>query len=494
MLISAFDPPRGGLRQRAISGVMKTGLSQGVRLLVTFGSTVILSRLLIPAEFGLLAMAGPIVGFAALFQDLGLTQAVVQKPTLTQQEVSALFFISVGVCGALALILLGLAPFAALFYGEPRVGALTAALGFNVAIGGTASLPYALLNRQMRFGAVAGIEAAAAVGSLVVAVAMALVLHNAWALYAGSLAGTVIPAAGCWLAAGWRPSLPRRGSGAGAALHFGANVTGFNIANFLSRNLDNVLIGRAWGERPLGLYDRAYKLLLFPLQQINGPIAKVMLPVLSQMVGEPVRYRRAFLRTLSQILLISLPGIAFMVGTSDVLIPVVLGRQWAEASSIFSMLGLAGFLQMLNSPSGWLFVSQNRTREYMVWGFVSAGLSVISFIAGLPYGPIGVASAYAVCELVRTPLLWWGVARRGPVTLGWMVRTAAPHYAGALASLGAVALVRQAGPMPVFDMLGLSLAASFAASLLVLAMFPSGRETVTQALQLTGRLAGRLRT
>ena len=137
-----------------------------------------------------------------------------------------------------------------------------------------------------------------------------------------------------------------------------------------------------------------------PLQQINNPIFRVMLPVLTQMNGEPERYRQTFLRILAQILLITLPGIAFMVGTADLVIPILLGRQWSGASPILAALGLASFLQVLNNPTGWLFLSQNRTREFLCWGIFGSATSVISISAGLSYGPLGVAMAYAASEYI----------------------------------------------------------------------------------------------
>ena len=478
-----FDPPGDGLGGRAASGVAKVGLAQGVRLLVQLCSVVVLSRLLLPSEFGLIAMAGPLVGLVALFQDLGLTQAVVQKPRLTQAEASALFWISLGVSTALAALLVALSPAASWFYGDARVGALTAAMAVNVVLGGTGSLPYALLSRRMRFGTLAAIDVAAGAGALAASIVFALAYRNYWALYAGGLVGSLTPAAGCWIAAGWRPSLPRRGTGAGAALRFGAGVVGFNAANFVSRNLDNVLIGQAWGGQALGLYDRAYKLLLAPLQQIAHPVSRVMLPVLSRLASEPDRYRAAFLRVLSQVLLVSLPGVAFMVGTSDLLIPALLGLQWAGASPIFAALGAAAFLQVLNNPTGWLFISQGRTQEYFRWGLFGSATSVASFVAGLPYGPLGVAAAYAASECARTPILWWYVTRRGPIHPRDVARTAVPHFAGVLASLATVAAVRLLpwGPLPT---LGVSLAASFAAAVAALAAFRGGRETLGEALGL----------
>ncbi len=485
---SAFDAPAGELRRRTASGILQTGLSQGVRLLVQLVSLVLLSRLLPPSEFGLLAMASPVVAFAAMFQDLGLTQAVVQKAKLGQAEVSTLFWVGLGTGTALALLLVAAAPEVALFYREPRAGPLTAAMGALIVVSSAGSLQYALLNRRMQFGALAVIDVAAAVGGLAASVVFALWHPSIWALYAGNLAAAVILAAGCWIASRWRPSLPRRRSGAGAALGFGANVTGFNIANFFSRNLDNVLIGRAWGERPLGLYDRAYKLLLLPLQQVNGPVAKVMLPVLAQLAGEPDRYRRAFLGALAQMLLVTLPGVAFMVGTADLLVPALLGQQWAGASGIFTILGVAGFMQALNNPTGWLFMSQNRTRDYVQWGLFSSATCIASFLAGLPYGPAGVAAAYALGEYARTPLLWWWATRRGPVTAGAVARTVLPHYSGVAASAAAVISARMWLPLGPLPMLSACLAASFLASAAMIGLFPHGRETIGQTLGLARRV------
>ena len=486
---SGFDTPAGELSWRTASGILQTGLSQGVRLLVQLISVVLLSRLLPPSEFGLLAMASPIVAFAALFQDLGLTQAVVQKAKLEQAEVSTLFWVGLGTGVALAVLLVAIAPEVALFYREPRAGPLTAAMGALIVVSSAGSLQYALLNRRMQFGVLAVIDIAAAVGGLAASVAFALWHRSIWALYAGSLAAAIIPAGGCWIASCWRPSRLRHRSGAGAALGFGANVTGFNVANFFSRNLDNVLIGWAWGEQPLGLYDRAYKLLLLPLQQVNGPVAKVMLPVLAQLAGEPDRYRRAFLGVLAQMLLITLPGVAFMVGTADLLVPALLGQQWASASGIFIILGIAGFMQALNNPTGWLFMSQNRTREYMRWGLFSSTTCIASFLAGLSYGPTGVAAAYALGEYVRTPLLWWWVTRQGPVKMGAVARTILPHYSSAAASLAAVIGARVLLPLGSLPMLGACLAASFLVSTVTIGLFPRGRETIGQTLRLARRFS-----
>lgn len=477
---AAFVRPDGAMRGRAIGGAINTSAAQLVRLAVQFVSIFVLSRLLPPTQFGLLAMVAPVVGFAALFQDLGLAQAVVQKEPLVQREVSGLFWIGLAMSIALALALSLLSPLVGWFYREPAVVPLTIAMSVNILLGGLMAMPSALLTRRMQFGKLALIEAAGAVVGLVVSIGAALLLHNAWALYLGNLATALTPAIGYWWLARWIPSRPIRHAGVGGALRFGAGITGFNIANFFARNLDNVLIGRVWGERPLGLYDRAYKLLVFPLQQISAPVSRVMLPVLSQMNNDPQRYRAAYTRTLTQMMLVAVPGIAFMVGCAGPLVIVLLGRNWADAAPIFAILGVASFVQVPNNSTGWLFISQSRTRDYTIWGVFSALTSVASFAIGVPYGPRGVALAYMVGEFIRTPLLWWFVGRRGPVSTGDLARLAAPYLSGGIAALlatrAALAHLPSVGLVPLVT----AFVVAYGTSLLWLSCFRHGRDAIRQ--------------
>lgn len=479
-----FDPPTTDLRRRVTRGALHTGAAQAVRMATQFGSAVLLSRLLAPPDIGLMAMAWPIFAFALLFQELGLTQAVVQKATITYGELNTLFWINLSASAVLGLALAAAGPLATAFYADGRAGLLTSAMSLSVLIAGLGAQPGAILNRRMAFGQLALIDAAGAVAGLAVSVAWALVAPNYWALYAGLIANTLFTTAGQWRAAAWTPSRPRLTGGWRDLLQFGAGLTGFNIANFFARNLGSILIGRYQGNAALGLYDRAYKLLLFPLQQINGPLARVSVPALARLVEEPDRYRNAYLRTLTQALLLSLPGVAFMTAMAGDLIPALLGEKWREVAPIFAALGFAGFLQPLNNTAGWLFMSQGRAQEYMRWGFVTAVTAIAAFVAGLPFGPFGVAAAYAASEYVRTPMLWWYIGRRGPVRARDVARCATPHVAGVAASYAALAWGAALLPtaLPVKLLIGVTL--SYAVSFIVIALFPSGRSTISESLAL----------
>lgn len=481
---NAFDPPEGSLRRSVGRGAIVTAMAQSVRVATQIISVIVLSRLLSPQDFGVVAMCAPVLAFIALFQDFGLTQATIQKTGIRHDEVNSLFWINVAVSAVLACVLAGAAPLVAAFYGEPRVSGLVAALGLQIMAYGLGAQHLALLTRRMQFTRLAIIDVASAVTGLAVSIAWTFIDRSYWALFAGTLTGAVLPTLCYWVSSRWRPGMPRKVEGIGQLLNFGAGITGFNFANFFARNLDNVLIGKYWGEAQLGLYDRAYKLLLFPLSQITNPLSKVMVPALSRLKDEPDRYRSAYLRVMPLILLVALPGVAFATAMSDVLIPFVLGEQWRQSAPIFLALGFAGLLQPLNNPAGWLFVSQGRSGDFMRWGIVTAVTSVLAFLIGLPYGALGVAIAYAVSEYMRTPFLWLYIGKTGPLKAHHVLRAATPFVLGAHLALAAVWFAKPFLPQQHIVAMAGAVVLSYVATILVSLCFAAGREALREALKL----------
>jgi polysaccharide transporter, PST family len=478
---SIFDPPDGTLRSNVGRGALHTALSQVVLLATQIGSVVVLSRLLSPSDFGLLAMCTPIIALIGMMQDFGLLQATVQRPGIRHEEVSFLFWINILASFTLATLLFLSAPLVAMFYADPRVGPLIAAMSLIVLTSGAAAQHGAILHRQMRFGRVAAISATGAVTAFIVAALWAMVRPDYWALYAGMVAGTAVPTLLTWYSAGWLPGRPRLVPEGRALLGFGAGVTGFNLSNFVANNADNVLIGRSWGGVELGLYDRAYKLLLFPLNQISNPLSRVMIPGLSRLAEEPYRYRSAYLRVQQLVLLVSLPGVAAAIAMADILIPFALGSQWHESAPIFQALGFAGLLQMLNNPASWLFISQGRTNDYVLWGAVMAVISVAAFVIGVPYGALGVAIALSVAQYVKTPILWLWLCRKGPVTLRDIVGSAGPLLLAGHLTVVVVYVARPwlLGPLVIELLIGVALA--YLVTAILIAPFAAGRATLREA-------------
>jgi len=477
------------LKGRALRGGAAALSGQIVQFAIQTVSTVALARLLTPSAFGLVAMVSAVTGFLAIFQSLGLSQATIQKPDINQDEVSALFWINVAVSFALALVVVALAPVLALFYHQPRLADITVVLSLGFVFGGLGIQHQAILQRQMRFTTLAAINVASYSAGVAVAVAMALEGAGYWALVALPLVPNAATTAAWWVACRWRPGRPRRTAGLRDLLAFGGYLTGFNMVNYFARNLDNVLIGWRWGPAPLGLYSRAYSLLLMPLQQISAPISSVAVPTLSRLQDDPDRYRRAYRQVLEKLTLLTGPLVAFLIGTSGWIIAVVLGPQWHDAAGIFTWLGIAAVVQPIANTTGWLFITQHRGREYFTWGVIGSAMTVASFVIGLPHGPVGVAAAYAVSGLlVRTPVLIWYVGRRGPVSARDIVAASLRPSLMALAVLAAILTLRLGFP-GLRPVPGLALAAAVSGAIVVpvLAFSRLGRDTVADIRYLIGR-------
>jgi PST family polysaccharide transporter len=184
----------------------------------------------------------------------------------------------------------------------------------------------AILIRQMRFTIIAIIEVSAMAIGLTAAIVSAMYGARYWALVINQLVLATVSVIGMWAACRWRPSWPRRGAGVRSMLTFGGNVTGFNVMQYFARNADNALIGKFWGAYQLGLYSRAYQMLLMPMQQINAPLASVAVPALSRLADSPERYRDAYLKILEKLVMITMPLGAFMIATSDWLCCFCSGR------------------------------------------------------------------------------------------------------------------------------------------------------------------------
>jgi PST family polysaccharide transporter len=475
------------LGRKAARGAAAMLTGQGCKFALQLGSVMLLGRLLRPGDFGLVAMVAPISAFIALFNELGLGQATIQHPQITRAQMSALFWVGVAFSVLLGLVTYLLSPLVGWFYGDTRTAPLMAAYGGILIFSGLSAQHMAVLNRHLRFGALAAIEVGALVAGVAAGVAVAWGTRSYWALVAMQGTTGAVTAALAWALSGWRPMRPGRVADVAPLLRFGGNLTGFNIVNFFARNLDNILIGKVWGETSLGLYSQAYKLLLLPLSQISYPISRIAIPVLSRLAGEPERYRAAYLRMIEKVLLLAVPGVALLVVLADKVVLLLLGSQWGGVVPIFHWLGVGGLVGLIGNSTGWLFISQGRTGEMFRWGVVGSILVVLSFLIGLPYGSVGVAAAYVlVGNLVHGPLLCWAATRKGSVRLADIGGVAFLFAAAAVASAAAVYAVDRAldvfaGAPPIAVLIACA-PISYAASAGVLALWPAGRRTLGDAL------------
>jgi polysaccharide transporter, PST family len=480
-----FEPKQASMQTHAVNGALAIGLAQLAKLPFQAASLLVLPRLLQPIDYGIYAMVDPIVSISSLVLAFGLTQALVQAPGLQREKMSGLVWLMAAAGLASAVLMLAASPLVGMFFNEPRAGHVAAASALFLVIAGFSNIPEALLVRQMKFGWLAVISLGAVAAGLVASVIAALMGAQYWALTIGYGAQASVTLVGSWLALGWWPREKPVFSGLSNYLKFGGAVMTSDAATLVAREADAILIGRFSGAAQLGFYDRGNKLTLIPIQRIHRVLETMMVPILSRLQDEGERYRYAYLRVIRQLMLFMTPGMTAVAVTAPVLIPFLIGEQWAPAAPIFAWLALSAWHRPVSLTMNFLFISQGRARDYFIWSVFSAITSVASFIVGLRWGAIGVAAAFAISDVVvRLPFLWWWATRSGPIKQMDLYTSAAPFAAGSVASLAAL-LPLQSLPFPNdFALLAASAIAGYGVSWGVIALFTTGRKTMADSLHL----------
>lgn len=412
----AVQRPLRRLAAVSARGALWMLMSQGVIFVTNFIGVVILARFLTPSDFGIMAMAATVSNLIMMFRDAGLTTPVVQRRDLSHAQLSALYWVNVGFGIALTLTTILMAPVVAWFYDQPDLTVIVAVLATGFLIGTTGALQDAMLRRNLRFRALAGIKGTAAVVALVAGVAAAWMGYGIWALVIMRLTQTATQGFGSWLASRWRPGWYRRGTEVKSLLAVAGHVSGSQLSIYLSRNADNVLIGWYWGEHLLGLYAQAYKLLMFPMNQIGPTLNGVMLPLLSKLQGDPAAYRSAYRRVTEKVVILTMPLTCLVLVFPGEVIHVLLGPQWAGAAPILAWFGIAMIYQPVAATSGCLLMSQGRSGLLLRQGLISASTTVLAFAVALPFGPEWVAASFVLSGLIlRLPFVFWQIGREGPV-------------------------------------------------------------------------------
>ena len=404
------------LHARSFRGGAITLTGQGAKLVLNLLSTAILARLLRPQDFGLVAMVTSITAFVSLFRDLGLSTATVQRLHITHAQTSSLFWINVALSVATTAVVIALAPVIAWFYHEPRLFHVTLILSLSFLISGLTVQHQALLRRQMQFKSLAVRDVVAMLCGVASGIVLACLGFGYWSLVAVPVATNIASCVLLWSICQWRPGPFQRGTGARDMLAFGGNLTASNIINYFSRNFDNILIGRVLGAAPLGIYSKAYGLLMLPIAQINLPMAAVMLPGLSRLQKKPQEYARLFINTVRVISLLTLPVVVFSFFFAQDVVLVLLGKKWLSVAPIFQCLGPAAVFSAVSFVPGWLCVSLGRTRRQLHYALVSAPVCVLGFFVGIKWGIAGVAASYSLTLTSVFSWYVWYASKDSPVT------------------------------------------------------------------------------
>ncbi len=446
----AGEPAPHDLKGKTARGALVSAFGQGANFVLRIGSTMVLARLLVPADFGLVGMVTACTGFLGLFRDAGLSMAAIQRASITREQTSMLFWVNLVVGVLLAGLCAAVAPILTRFYHEPRLFWMTVLIGTGFIFNGAGAQHRATLQRSMRFAVLAAIDVVSIVASVVLGIGMAMAGQGYWSLVGMTVCPPAVSLIGGWWAGRWIPGPPRRGADVLSMLKYGGTVTLNNVVVYIAYNADKVLLGRFWGAQTLGIYGRAYTLINLPMENLNSTIGLVAFPALSRLQNEPVRLKSYFLKGYGLFLSLVMPVTMGCALFAEDIIVVFLGPKWSEAVPVFRLLAPTILAFALINPLAWLMLATGKAKRSLKIALVLAPVVILGYLAGLSSGPQGVAAGFSIATvLFALPVIFW--ATRGTsITVGDILRVIMRPLLsiliGACATLGAWSLIHLLAP------------------------------------------------
>ena len=468
----------GQLARRSVRATVATTAAAGLDFTVRLGSVAILARLVSPADFGVVMMAGAAVAIAEQFRDLGLSTATLQRADLSEREVTNLFWINAGAGALLALLLCAASPLLAALLDDPRLIPITCALSLTLPAGGLAVQHQALLGRSLRLGRLAAVRLGAGLAATGLAVWLALRGGGCWALLWREVARAVLLTAGTWCLLPWKPGPPRNLAGIRPHLRFGADVLGSNLLGALSAACDRLIIGSFSGPAAVGVYRQAAQLVATPTDQVLGPLYQVAQPALSRVQHDPERYRRGYARLLTLVSLVTMPVSLFLAVFAEDATLVLLGPGWSEAVPVVRILCFAAVFRQPVGSTALILLTRGDARTCLRLAALNQLLLVPAMFLGATKGPPGVALAeVSVAVLMIAPRLR-SVCRTSPIGHHLLLETVArPFFAAVLMALVLLASGPALEPLTAPARLASAAAMATAAFAIAWLLLPGGRSS-----------------
>ncbi|MGB5390502.1 MAG: lipopolysaccharide biosynthesis protein, partial [Thermoanaerobaculia bacterium] len=390
-----------GVAGAARTGVRWLAAESAVSQVIQLATSIALARLLVPDDFGLIAMAVAVGGLARAVGDFGISALIVQREDLDPGFLPAAFTLNAALFLSLAVFQVLLAPIGGLILEDSRVVWVIAALALALPFQGLSSFAQALLRRDLAFSKIAKLNLVAVVVSSVVACSLAVLGFGVWSLVAAQIAAPIVIALLAWrmtsFGVGVDVSAAKRWSR--EILGFGRFATGNSLVNYLVHNLDYLLIGRLLPTAQLGFYYFAFEKSRVFSRRILGLYSSLSLPVYSRLNPDRERIRRAYRTATAATVFLIAPIVTFLAVHAALVIPLVFGEKWTPSVIVFQILSVHVVVNALTSGIGSVFYAVGRPDiSFRIVRWIVIPLGMAYFLGARFAGIVGVALAVTVIK------------------------------------------------------------------------------------------------
>ena len=391
---------------RTARGAAVMLLARGFGTAISVAAMAVIARFVSPEEFGVVAMVIAILGIARVLEEFGLGDAAIQAERITEGQVTSLAIVNVVAGVLLAAGFMACGPLLVDFYDRPELLPICFALAPLFIFAGLGSQPRAMMRRGFHFRALAIAQAVSLAVAALTGMIAAIAGLGAWAIVLQHLAGAAALTVASWIASGWRPCRPAPLAAIRPLLGYGMNLGASQFINALTRNIDDILIGRWVGPAALGAYGRAFQLMSLPSTQLNQPLSSAVVPALSRLQRDPDRYRRLYRSSVEVIASLAFPLAVFTGVAAPAMVGILLGPDWSESVPLLRALTPAGLIVSMNVATGWVYLSLGRTDRQLRWRLVGSAAAIAGMVVGLQWGALGVAIGLSSARVVmRIPAM-----------------------------------------------------------------------------------------
>lgn len=388
----------GSIKQQLFSGVFYTALAKYSGIIISLVVAGVLARLLSPDDFGVVAIATVIIAFFNLFTDMGVSPAIIQHKSLKENELSDIFSFTVWTGIGISLLFFAASWLIADYYESEILRTLCQLLSINLFFASANIVPGAMFYRNKEFKFIAirsfAIQILAGVGAIIAALCGA----GLYALIINPIVSSVLIFIISFQRYPQRMRLTLGISAIRKIFSYSAYQFMFNVINYFSRNLDKLLIGKYMSMSDLGYYEKSYRLMMLPLQNITQVITPVMHPIFSDYQNDKERLITSYERIIRFLAFIGLPLSVLLFFTAEEVTLIIFGDQWMPSVPVFRILALSVGVQIILSSSGSIFQAAGDTRSLFVCGLFSSILNVAGMLLGIFY--FGTLTAVATCIVV----------------------------------------------------------------------------------------------
>lgn len=388
------------LKRRAFAASLWSGGDLLLRQGLQFVAMIVLARLLVPADFGLVAMLALFTAVAMVLVDGGFSAALIQRQDVDHVDESTVFWCNLCIAAVVSLGLFAMAPAIAAFYGIPVLAPLTRVMSLAVLLGALGTIHSTILTKKLDFRTQAKAGVVAGLLSGIIAIVMAWHGYGVWALVAQAVVMAATMSGLLWWLHPWRPALVFHRASVRKLFAFGGYHLGSSLLEVLYSRLYTVLIGRQFGPRDLGFYSNAETVRQMPVGFFGSLLARVALPMFSEASRDRAVLHRGVQLSIRGVMLLHAPAMLGMVALAEPLVLLLLGRQWLPAVPILQVLCIAGVLYPLHSINLYALMAQGHSGLMFRLEVAKKTIGVVLILIGAMFGVMGIAWSQVAFSLV----------------------------------------------------------------------------------------------